>query len=861
MGIVVRACFGSTLVAHPGGCTVGTRKRFFCTVCACTVFPNAFPQTMRGLQRRPVDVLLTSGAFRGKKMGTWCKKGGQNKLGGGVGEIEHHVPRVTPLYLQSACRPGPCFTRNGTLTFERNHTWERDNHLVGHKEVRRRIEMEVAGRVAGIALQGGHKRRAVLQCALPIGPAVVVHAHINGVAAKLVGRDNIKGCCGRKQQRMGTNAVLCSSIRQPPVRQRIRFHEHHISLPVTLYPLTDTPGPGRIAKSALARVLRAEWRKCTSAHKAVISQMHCAPGPAGAVRTQKVVVGPARWHPIRVGYGTGGTTRKRCGKSPPWVAQVVVEQYIGMECAPLEQHIGMKWRRRRCGKQYIGMYTPQRRVYPRSLPKGPIDERACARKMRIFGPASQKSGQGFGRLSLPLLISANRGSAGERGGVASYGHFEAFWRILQAFWHPKLAKNGLKDAPQRRGYTRSLPMGPIDGTHGVRPRKHRKSSKMQGIMPDVVQQWHAEDLTIAQGAVLRVEPRLDYRSSDGHKNTTPRGTSPRRTSRMRYLRTPRDSCTSSRPSSPSWAQMSPRRWGGYEGTPKLDPPIEWAGRGRVGNTSGTRLMGMRISLWEPGASITCFTVPTPPPAQSSCISEHAGRTSEGREGSRGQTCCWSPRASTGNTQRLPILLRWVAFRGAPPPGSAGAPALRRRARACCNVLFFFGLGAAGRNTLADRLSIVYPSTFRIRARVFLPTATGPDCQKEANVSDTVQMEKRHCPRHVTHFRNALLSLLPEVRELTRMLAKGDQAQGLPVYKTCRVGTPDWPAGRGGCGGCGGRLGTRAALGRAAPRADGGVAAPPRAHWRVGRAVTQHRWCGGRHGGRGSVRTSRGARGG
>ena len=44
--------------------------------------------------------------------------------------------------------------------------------------------------------------------------------------------------------------------------------------------------------------------------------------------------------------------------------------------------------------------------------------------------------------------------------------FEAFWSILQAFWPPKLAKSGLKDAPQRRGYTRSLPMGPIDGTHG-----------------------------------------------------------------------------------------------------------------------------------------------------------------------------------------------------------------------------------------------------------------------------------------------------------------------------------------------------------------------------------------------------------
>eukprot|EP00661_Eupelagonemidae_sp_cell13_P016135 gene16135-biopygen21770 len=43
---------------------------------------------------------------------------------------------------------------------------------------------------------------------------------------------------------------------------------------------------------------------------------------------------------------------------------------------------------------------------------------------------------------------------------------EAFWGILLAFWHPKLAKSGLKHAPLRRGYTRSLPMGSIDGTNG-----------------------------------------------------------------------------------------------------------------------------------------------------------------------------------------------------------------------------------------------------------------------------------------------------------------------------------------------------------------------------------------------------------
>eukprot|EP00661_Eupelagonemidae_sp_cell13_P007751 gene7751-biopygen4583 len=64
------------------------------------------------------------------------------------------------------------------------------------------------------------------------------------------------------------------------------------------------------------------------------------------------------------------------------------------------------------------------------------------------------------------------------------------FRIQNAQKCSKLAKSCLKDAQQRRGYTRSLPMGPIDGTHG----KHRKSSKMQGIMPGTVQEWHAEDV-------------------------------------------------------------------------------------------------------------------------------------------------------------------------------------------------------------------------------------------------------------------------------------------------------------------------------------------------------------------------------
>eukprot|EP00661_Eupelagonemidae_sp_cell13_P001405 gene1405-biopygen18305 len=58
------------------------------------------------------------------------------------------------------------------------------------------------------------------------------------------------------------------------------------------------------------RVSGAEWRKRMSAHKAAIRKIHCAPGPVKAVRTQKVVIWPpkngihARWHPIKVGYGT-----------------------------------------------------------------------------------------------------------------------------------------------------------------------------------------------------------------------------------------------------------------------------------------------------------------------------------------------------------------------------------------------------------------------------------------------------------------------------------------------------------------------------------------------------------------------------
>eukprot|EP00661_Eupelagonemidae_sp_cell13_P023074 gene23074-biopygen10315 len=66
-------------------------------------------------------------------------------------------------------------------------------------------------------------------------------------------------------------------------------------------------GPRRIAKSAPARVSDAEWRKRCPAHKVAIRQMHCAPGPAGAVRTQKVVI----WHPKKPPQqATGGSPKQ-----------------------------------------------------------------------------------------------------------------------------------------------------------------------------------------------------------------------------------------------------------------------------------------------------------------------------------------------------------------------------------------------------------------------------------------------------------------------------------------------------------------------------------------------------------------------
>eukprot|EP00661_Eupelagonemidae_sp_cell13_P016983 gene16983-biopygen17301 len=92
-------------------------------------------------------------------------------------------------------------------------------------------------------------------------------------------------------------------------------------------PPRATAGP-RIAKSAPARVSGAEWRERISVHKAAIRQMHCAPGPAGAVRTQKVVIWPpknriAKSAPARV---SGAEWRKRISAHKAAVRQ--------MHCAP-----------------------------------------------------------------------------------------------------------------------------------------------------------------------------------------------------------------------------------------------------------------------------------------------------------------------------------------------------------------------------------------------------------------------------------------------------------------------------------------------------------------------------------------------
>eukprot|EP00661_Eupelagonemidae_sp_cell13_P016793 gene16793-biopygen12833 len=63
-------------------------------------------------------------------------------------------------------------------------------------------------------------------------------------------------------------------------------------------------------------------------------------------------------------------------------------------------------------------------------------------------------------------VRADRGDGPAGGGGAANG--DPLTPDQGRIWQPKVfqAKSGLKEAPQRRGYTRSLPMGPIDGTHG-----------------------------------------------------------------------------------------------------------------------------------------------------------------------------------------------------------------------------------------------------------------------------------------------------------------------------------------------------------------------------------------------------------
>eukprot|EP00661_Eupelagonemidae_sp_cell13_P024428 gene24428-biopygen23897 len=70
-----------------------------------------------------------------------------------------------------------------------------------------------------------------------------------------------------------------------------------------------------------------------------------------------------------------------------------------------------------------------------------------------------------------------------RGGLTSWPPKLAKSCLNDAPQAPQLAKNDLKDAPQRRGYTRSLPMGLIDGTYRCATQETQESIKMQEILP------------------------------------------------------------------------------------------------------------------------------------------------------------------------------------------------------------------------------------------------------------------------------------------------------------------------------------------------------------------------------------------
>eukprot|EP00661_Eupelagonemidae_sp_cell13_P011907 gene11907-biopygen369 len=112
--------------------------------------------------------------------------------------------------------------------------------------------------------------------------------------------------------------------------------------------------------------------------------------------------------------------------------------------------------------------APQRRVYLRSLSKCPIDgTHGCAQKM-VFSVCTGAAVRAcvcpkdaYFRTAILRGASSESSRAGHRldrpGGT--------FLTLFGAFLVSKAARNGLKCAPQRRVYPRSLAKCPIDGTH------------------------------------------------------------------------------------------------------------------------------------------------------------------------------------------------------------------------------------------------------------------------------------------------------------------------------------------------------------------------------------------------------------
>eukprot|EP00661_Eupelagonemidae_sp_cell13_P015581 gene15581-biopygen21722 len=75
-------------------------------------------------------------------------------------------------------------------------------------------------------------------------------------------------------------------------------------------------------------------------------------------------------------HGLGARCRRRCGKSPPWVAQVVVEQYIGMECAPLKGPIDGT---HGCAQKMVFLVPTGEAVKPCARPKDAYFRSAATR--------------------------------------------------------------------------------------------------------------------------------------------------------------------------------------------------------------------------------------------------------------------------------------------------------------------------------------------------------------------------------------------------------------------------------------------------------------------------------------------------